>query len=149
MSLDLGARKYELLHCWQRGVKEDSLVPAFEKVLILYHPACFKALTICREHTKRIYKCTVFYTRTDMWFRWAHKLALSCWCMLLVLTGLFRFYSLYMTCPWSDWGYIILKGKMTHLLDVTFSTLECKTHTQMCHEIINVTVLNVIIDVWH
>lgn len=54
-----------------------------------------------------------------------------------------------MTCPWSDWGYIILKGKMTHLLDVTFSTLECKTHTQLCHEIINVTVLNVIIDVWH
>lgn len=54
-----------------------------------------------------------------------------------------------MTCPCSDWGYIILKDNVMHLLDATLSTLECKPHTQMCHEIINVTVLNVIIDVWH
>lgn len=62
-------------------------------------------------------------------FTWEHKLGLSCWCMLLVLTGLFQLYSSHMKCPRHDWGYIILEGKMT-CCRMSFFTPSNEKHTR-------------------
>lgn len=95
---------------------------------------------MCNILLKDRYKC----------FTWEHKLGLSCWCMLLVLTGLFQHYSSHMKCSCYDWSHIILKGKMMCCWMSFFtSSNEEHTYTHTYHKIINMTVLNVIFDMWH
>lgn len=107
--------------------RETAESPHFKNSSIFYYPALFRGHVVHSEDPSQLCfeEPLLKYAAGDLLmhnilhedrykcFTWEHKLGLSCWCMLLVLTGLFQLYSSHVKCPCHDWSHIIPKGKMT------------------------------------